>query len=141
MKLYCVIHNVGGFAREDSPNPNIAGIFTEEEIAKKVKLCVSGIIQEIELNEIKPGFVNIIQELFNINVIELQEKLQAQLESFSELDKECLMPSDEFENLCNCGAIVSNDGDGYWATSTGVSKIDCFRTKPSWATHVCWYNN
>ncbi len=60
-----------------------------------------------------------------------------------------LMTADEFVEMCRCGAFISDDGSGNWATATHcdsrrdisirklVTGID---KKPNWATHVMWFN-
>lgn len=69
------------------------------------------------------------------------------LRDFSSLDKECLMPFNEFAKYCKIGPMfIDSDGSGYYATSTQVSDIGI---SPSDIvagvyrkdfTHVCWYN-
>lgn len=51
----------------------------------------------------------------------------------------------EFQDMCVCGAITPHDGNGYLASAThfnpGSSAFLSMRpTKPSWATHVMWFN-
>lgn len=46
----------------------------------------------------------------------------------------------EWQDAIDTGAIISDDGDGYWMKHGMVSDVDCFNTKPAWATHVAWYN-
>lgn len=142
MKLYCVLYTVGGYAKEDPVIPHVAGIYDDEAVAQKIKSCVSNsYIKEIELNDIAPGYISHLKELFNIDIKEFQKKQAANLRPLSKLDKECLMLEDEFEENVKFGMLTSSDGDGYWATKDSVSTIGCFNTKPPWATHVCWYNN
>lgn len=57
MKLYVVHYTHGGYAREDSDVSAIAGVYTDESVAKKVKLAVSGTISEVELDLIQPGYL------------------------------------------------------------------------------------
>lgn len=33
-----------------------------------------------------------------------------------------------------------DDGSGYWATDTEMSRISCFEDRPDWATQVIWFN-
>ena len=66
--------------------------------------------------------------------------MNTELTSLTKLDLECLMSAEEFLGYTSCGAIIPDDGMGYWATEDKVSKISCFLTQPTWATHVCWYN-
>lgn len=32
------------------------------------------------------------------------------------------------------------DGEGYWATTTAMSRESCCLPKPDWATHIAWFN-
>lgn len=141
MKLYAIVQSVGAYAKEDPAHASIAGIFTDEEIAKKVKLCVPGSeIKEIELDKIQPGYYTTALELYNVDLKELQKRKSYGLRTHDELDKECLMTAEDFEADSNSGFLTGDDGSGYWATSTEVSNISSFAERPSWATHVCWYN-
>lgn len=48
---------------------------------------------------------------------------------------------EEFENDRSMGALISDDGSGYWSTETERSNISVWSyEKPEWATHVAWYN-
>jgi hypothetical protein len=76
MKLYCVVYMVGGYAREDATNAQIAGIFTDKAVADKVRLCVSGEIKEVELNAVSSGYQKTAMELFGVN---LQDMLMINL--------------------------------------------------------------
>lgn len=76
MKLYCVMYMVGGYAREDAANAQIVGIFTDKQIADKVRLCVSGEIKEVELNAVAAGYQKTALELFGVN---LQDMLEVNL--------------------------------------------------------------
>lgn len=33
-----------------------------------------------------------------------------------------------------------DDGSGYWATDTEMSRVNCHSEKPDWATQVIWFN-
>lgn len=141
MKLYAIVYSVDGYAKEDPAHASIAGIFTDEEIAKKVKLCVPGSeIKEIELDKVQPGYYTKALELFNVDLKELQKRKSYGLRKHDELDKECLMGADEFLEDSETGFFTGDDGHGYWATETEVSRVSCFANRPTWATHVCWYN-
>lgn len=49
--------------------------------------------------------------------------------------------AEEFAGLRAVGAIIPDDGCGYWATADGFSDFhNCFGPKPEWATHVAWFN-
>lgn len=62
------------------------------------------------------------------------------------LDKECLMTIEKFINYCECGAIIDNDGFGYYVkdnveydlyASPRMVRNGFVRNE---FTHVCWYN-
>jgi len=142
MKLFAVIYTVGGFAREDAPNASIAGIFTDDKIAEIVcKTAGFGAkVVPVNLDEVAKGYISSAKELFNIDLAQILKEKELGLREFNELDKECLMTDEEFKEHTDCGGIISSDGDGYWATDKMVSDVSCWREKPEWATHVCWYN-
>jgi len=54
--------------------------------------------------------------------------------------------AEEFEEWVDCGAIISDDGTGCWATETEMDpNARVFRgitptQKPDWATHAVWFN-
>ncbi len=66
-KLHVVVHLVGGYAREDSPQPAIAGVYTCADKAELVRLCAGqgAIVQEVILDAIPPGYVAAAKELFS----------------------------------------------------------------------------
>jgi hypothetical protein len=142
MKLLAVIYSVGGFAREDNANPAIAGIFTDPQIAEIVRKAagVDAKIVPVELDKIAPGYISFAKEVLNIDLAAILKEKELGLKDFDELDRECLMPAQEFEEGEDCGMLTSDDGHGYWATDKKVSNVSCWREKPEWATHVCWYN-
>lgn len=51
-----------------------------------------------------------------------------------------LMTLEEFWLEEDRGSLNSDDGDGYYATESGMSDISAYRDKPGWATHVVWFN-
>lgn len=63
MKVYIVIGTSGGFAREDEPVAVVYGAFTDEKIAKNVKLVTQGKIEVVELDEVKPGYIQTMKAL------------------------------------------------------------------------------
>ncbi len=63
------------------------------------------------------------------------------LKLMSSFDEKCKVTAEEFIQDKESGFINEDDGQGYWATETMISKLSCFYVKPDWATHVCWYNN
>lgn len=51
------------------------------------------------------------------------------------------MTIEDFFDEVKCGALIPDDGDGYWATETQESRINVWdEDNPRWATHVMWYN-
>lgn len=47
----------------------------------------------------------------------------------------------EFANDVKHGMFIPDDGSGYWATATQMSRLSVWRhEKPDWATHVAWFN-
>lgn len=47
----------------------------------------------------------------------------------------------EFRETVELGCIVPSDGIGFWATETECSDLPVWsERRPSWATHVAWYN-
>lgn len=57
--IHIVIGSVGGFCREDPSSSYVIGAYTDEELAKKVKM-VSGYgstIQSIEIDKLTPGIL------------------------------------------------------------------------------------
>jgi hypothetical protein len=51
-----------------------------------------------------------------------------------------LMTLEEFRASEDNGYLLSSDGDGYYATEKGMSRIRTSEPEPSWATHVMWFN-
>lgn len=49
---------------------------------------------------------------------------------------------DEWAEFVRCGAVTYDDGSGYWATATEYDEFAdvFFQAKPTWATHVLWFN-
>lgn len=65
--------------------------------------------------------------------------LSSPMQAISADDLTNLMTAEEFESYRETGAINSDDGTGYWATSTQSSPLDVLGTsRPKWATHVMW---
>lgn len=52
----------------------------------------------------------------------------------------CLMTADEYIREDEVGMLSSDDGSGWWATSTHKSDVGTGSSRPEWATHVVWYN-
>ena len=142
MKIYAVIYSVGGFTKEDVYRPAIAGVYTNNKIAEAVKKSVGygASVVSLEMNEISPGYIKFAKEILKIDIEKMLEEEQVGLRDLNKLDQECLMEADEFLSYCNSGAIIPDDGFGYWATDKKISDISAFENQPTWATHVCWYN-
>ena len=51
-----------------------------------------------------------------------------------------LMTLEDFRHDEDLGCLTSDDGNGYYATETGMSDIPTYHTEPEWATHVVWFN-
>lgn len=76
----------------------------------------------------------------------LTPRKEIDLSPMSELDKECRVPIKTFKAWCDCCAVTSYDGVGYYATKDKVSYL----TASPRAFHegymrddfkyVCWYN-
>lgn len=59
MILHIVTGMAGGFCREDPSSPYVIGAYTDEELAKKVKM-VSGYgsqLHQIEVDRLSPGII------------------------------------------------------------------------------------
>ena len=56
---------------------------------------------------------------------------------------DCMMTIEEFIVYVAAGAFNDDDGHGECATATQVSDVRIYPSmldRPSWTTHVCWYN-
>lgn len=62
------------------------------------------------------------------------------LKDIPEDDLDCLMTAEEYNEGADCGALTSDDGNGYWATKDKVSELSIYTEQPHWATHVLWFN-
>lgn len=51
-----------------------------------------------------------------------------------------LMTAEEWLANVECGAFISDDGSGYWATEAEHGPFSCWDEQPEWATHVIWFN-
>jgi hypothetical protein len=51
-----------------------------------------------------------------------------------------LMTLAEFNICLDDGSINGEDGSGYFATATQMSRLSAFGIAPKWATHVMWLN-
>lgn len=56
MKLFVVVKNIGGFARENAPIPKVVGAFTNHTDAQTLRALCHGEVQEIELDSVPPGY-------------------------------------------------------------------------------------
>lgn len=79
--LYVVTNLVGGFAREDSPSAAVVGVYTDSELANKVKR-MSGYgasVSEVEVDHIWMGHIITARELgMPFSDEQLQRKTQAE---------------------------------------------------------------
>ena len=50
------------------------------------------------------------------------------------------MTLETFREHEDMGGLLSCDGDGYYATETGMSDIRTTEAQPEWATHVVWFS-
>lgn len=56
MKVYVVHGTMGGFCREDPDVATLYGVYTDSDVAEKIrKVCIGAKVTPIELDEIKPG--------------------------------------------------------------------------------------
>lgn len=125
---------------EENSKDNIVGVFNDEILANNAKLIhFNSEIKEVYINEIGIGYTNYLKAI-GIDFQKLLDQKNNGLKPLTDLDKDCLMTVEEFNDSEDSGLITIDDGDGYYATSDMVSDISCFNDKPDWATHVCWYN-
>lgn len=59
--LHIVVRSVGGFAREDSPVPSIAGAFTDEQLAQNVAKVTQSEVISVKLDVVPPGILELLQ--------------------------------------------------------------------------------
>lgn len=62
-EIYVVYSTMGGYAHEDPDVAVIHGVFTDPEIANKVRIVCCARVKAIKLDEIKPGYHDSIQRL------------------------------------------------------------------------------
>lgn len=69
-RLYLVAGTIGGYAREDADEPTVYGVYSDPEVARKVKLCCSATrVFEFTPDEISPGLVQTASQMgFNLSV-------------------------------------------------------------------------
>lgn len=75
-------------------------------------------------------------------VIEAEAVALSRLTSMDQDDiEDCLMTVEDFKHDANLGALIPDDGIGYWATGNKRSHLSVWSTpQPAWATHVLWFN-
>ena len=61
--LYVVVYMVGGWSRDCSDTAEVAGVYTDEDLAKKVAIACRGEVRTVDLNKIKPGHLGMLQAL------------------------------------------------------------------------------
>lgn len=131
-------------------------MMTKEEYEKRLDELDEQVHEAWEKSfEIEGGWKKAWEFYSNHPAVREREKLWREyklikdytLHDFSSLDKECLMPFNEFVECCKVGPLFcDSDGFGYYATKTQVSDIvispsdivsGVYRKD---FTHVCWYN-
>ena len=77
------------------------------------------------------------------------QKVWDKLNGFDEVpDWGDMIELEDFQEACINHAFIDYDGDGYYATATGIDRSHLIRPSnirdgeeaPKWATHVCWFN-
>ena len=63
--LYVVHNTTSGYAREDSAMSSVAGVYTDADVADKVRKAVGSgaTVTQVELNKVHPGYVNFLQAM------------------------------------------------------------------------------
>ena len=61
--LYVVTKQIGGFAREDAPESNIVGCYTDQGVARNVALATSSKVVPVELNTMSAGLLSSFSQL------------------------------------------------------------------------------
>jgi hypothetical protein len=83
-----------------------------------------------------------------VEALRLFLTVEFRVASYDELDR-CYMTWEKFVGYCTGSALTEDDGHGELATDDHhVSNVrvyvgDAIRSdydRPTWATHVCWYN-
>ena len=62
MKVFVVHRTVSGYAREDASSSDVVGVYTDQEVARKVALLGRGKWTEVEVDYIMPYFINTAPE-------------------------------------------------------------------------------
>jgi len=118
---------------------------TAKKITQFAQLVLSEIVDEIRKQKDSPllnvdpaeHFASLIENMFDL---EVNEKTGVK---FTTVDSDThVMTVAEFEEENESGMITSDDGSGYYMSSkTEKSNVSVWSySKPSWATHVAWYN-
>lgn len=110
----------------------------DEELIKKLRHGVYG-INRIQLcldaADRLEALVKRVQDLEgNLKEVETQPKWEPYP------DYGDIYPVENFQQHVAMGCITPDDGSGYYGTASEMSCIDCFTDKPTWATHVAWFN-
>lgn len=140
MTIYVVSHTVGGYAREDASTSSVVGVYSDDGIATLVKKSVGGDakVTPIELDVVPPGYLDFAKNVLGVDILDLMARKDARFRPVMKEEKKDLMTIRKFKTFEK--DMVCDDGDGYWATSTEVSRYTTRISKPSWATHVLWCN-
>lgn len=75
-------------------------------------------------------------------IAELRQKQGPELIPLTKDDWEDpgFMTAEEFLHDEAEGFLTGDDGSGVWATATHRSTLSTYTERPSWATHVLWFN-
>ena len=60
-RIHVVVRSVGGFAREDSPIPSVAGAFTDEQLALNVAKVTQSEVISVEVDVVQPGILELLR--------------------------------------------------------------------------------
>ena len=60
--VYCVVYQVGGYAREDAPEAELGGVYTDPKRAAAHALVVHGTVKSCEIDVMPPGIENSLKE-------------------------------------------------------------------------------
>lgn len=76
--------------------------------------------------------LSLIKELFKMKNVKF-----ASVSEYADI-----MSLSDWDYSVKCRLFIPDDGIGYWMKdSTTESNVSCWDPRPSWATHVAWYNN
>lgn len=61
--LYVVASTTGGYAREDAAEPHVCGVFTDENVAKKVAMVGHGKVFTMPLDQVGAGYIETMRAM------------------------------------------------------------------------------